>query len=120
MGTCPEKRPNGLVAEVSMDEAVVAGLVEKYDIESRFRRLPGWQGRAVTALLAAMTLFHLYSAGFATLPVVFQRAVHLTFAITAVFILYPAAARSSKTSVPWFDWILAVSGALIIGYIAVF
>ncbi|MDR1884683.1 MAG: TRAP transporter permease [Synergistaceae bacterium] len=109
-----------LVGQVSMDEAEVASLVEKYDAESRFRRLSGWQGRFITAWLCAMTLFHLYSAGIATMPVVIQRSVHLTFAIVAVFILYPAARRCGKTSAPWYDWLLALAGGLVIGYIVVF
>ncbi|MCF0248526.1 MAG: C4-dicarboxylate ABC transporter permease, partial [Synergistes sp.] len=79
-----------LLEKASMNEAEVAGLVEKYDAESRYRRLTGKQGLFISLWLAAMALFHLYTAGIATLPITIQRAVHLTFAIVAVFILYPA------------------------------
>jgi TRAP transporter 4TM/12TM fusion protein len=103
-----------------MDGADVTGLIEKYDAESRFRRLSGWQGRIITLWLCAMTLFHLYSAGFRTLPVVIQRSVHLMFAVVAVFILYPATRRGSKTSTPWYDWLLALAGGAVIGYIVIF
>ena len=42
-----------------MNEAEVSSLVEKYDQESRYRRLSGRQGKFVTFWLAAMSLFHL-------------------------------------------------------------
>ena len=102
------------------DESEVADLIEKYDAESRFRRLSGWQGAIITLWLCSMTLFHLYSAGFTTMPVVIQRSVHLMFAVVAVFVLYPATRRGSKSSVPWYDWLLALSGGAVIGYIVIF
>ncbi|MCL1940799.1 MAG: TRAP transporter permease [Synergistaceae bacterium] len=132
------KRPDSLIEEVSMDEAEVASLVEKYDVESRFRRLSGWQGVFITVLLASMSLFHLYVGGFMTvlivamdyfgfdstvivaLPLVLQRAIHLTFAIVAVFVLYPASSKGNKKSTHWADWLLAGFSAIIIGYIVLF
>ncbi|MDR1651424.1 MAG: TRAP transporter permease [Synergistaceae bacterium] len=115
-----EGKNGGLIDSVSLDEAAVTGLIEKYDAESRFRRLSGWQGRIITVWLCAMTLFHLYSAGFTTLQVVTQRSVHLMFAAAAVFVLYPATRRGSKTSAPWYDWILAAAAGALSAYIAVF
>ncbi|MDR1943657.1 MAG: TRAP transporter permease [Synergistaceae bacterium] len=109
-----------IIGQVSLGGADVGRIIEKYDVESRFRRLSGWQGRLATAWLCAMTLFHLYSAGFATLPVVLQRSVHLMFAIAAVFMLYPATRRCSRTSTPWYDWLLALAGGAVIGYIVIY
>lgn len=85
-----KKHSKSLLEDVSMDEAQVSSLVEKYDAESRYRRLTGAQGLFISLWLAAMALFHLYTAGIATMPITIQRAVHLTFAIVAVFILFPA------------------------------
>ena len=98
-----KKNSASLLDEVSMDAAEVQNLVEKYDQESRYRKLFGWQGIFITCWLAAMSLFHLYTAGVATIPITIQRAVHLTFAIVAVFLLYPATRKSSKVSAPWYD-----------------
>lgn len=40
-----EKKHNkSLLEDISMDEAQVSSLVEKYDAESRYRRLTGAQG----------------------------------------------------------------------------
>ena len=110
-----------LIEEASLDKAAVAAVVEKYEVESRFRRLSGGQGLFITVWLAAMSLFHLYTAGgFMVLPLVLQRAIHLIFAITAVFVLYPATKRGNKKSTPWYDWALALCGMLVVLYIAVY
>ena len=54
------------------------------------------------------------------MPLAIQRAIHLTFAITAVFILFPATRKGSKNRTPWYDWLLALAGFVVIGYIALF
>lgn len=108
------------VDEVSIDENVVSEVVEKYDAESRYRKLAGWQRRVVSAWLIAMSLFHLYTAGMATMPITIQRAIHLTFAIVAVFLLYPATRKGSKKSTPWYDWLLAIAAGTVTGYIIFF
>ena len=109
-----------IIDEVAIDESKVTDLIEKYDAESRYRRLSGIQGKFITAWLCAMSLFHLYTAGIATMPITIQRAVHLTFAIVAVYILFPARRNGSKTSAPFYDWILAVLAGGVIGYIIFF
>lgn len=115
-----KKNSASLLDNVSMDAAEVHSLVEKYDQESRYRKLFGWQGVFITCWLAAMSLFHLYTAGVATIPITIQRAVHLTFAIVAVYVLYPGTRKSSMVSAPWYDWLLAAASACVVGYIAVF
>ncbi|MCD8162109.1 MAG: TRAP transporter permease, partial [Synergistaceae bacterium] len=115
-----KKHNKSLLEDVSMDEAQVSSLVEKYDAESRYRRLTGAQGIFISLWLAAMALFHLYTAGIATMPITIQRAVHLTFAIVAVFILFPATKKSSKLKTPWYDWLLAIAAGGVTGYIVFF
>ncbi len=108
------------IQEVSMDESVITELIEKYDAESRYRKLSGWQGKFITAWLVCMSLFHLYTAGIATMPITIQRAVHLTFAIVAVYILFPASRKGSKSSTPLYDWLLAAAGGGVCAYIVIF
>lgn len=115
-----KKHSKSLLEDVSMDEAQVSSLVEKYDAESRYRRLTGAQGLFISLWLAAMALFYLYTAGIATMPITIQRAVHLTFAIVAVFILFPATKKSSKLKTPWYDWLLAIAAGCVTGYIVFF
>lgn len=108
------------IEEVSMDESVITELIEKYDAESRYRKLSGIQGKFITAWLVCMSLFHLYTAGIATMPITIQRAVHLTFAIVAVYILFPASRKGSKLSTPLYDWVLAAAGGGVCAYIVFF
>lgn len=108
------------IDDVSMDESVVNQLIEKYDVESRYRKLTGWQGLFIAGWLIAMSLFHLYTAGFRTMPITIQRAIHLTFAVVAVYILYPATRRGSKTRTPWYDWGFAAASCVVVGYIIFF
>jgi TRAP transporter 4TM/12TM fusion protein len=108
------------VDDLSIDESKVTELIEKYDAESRYRKLTGWQGMFISVWLVSMSLFHLYTAGIATMPITIQRAIHLTFAIVAVYILFPATRKGSKTSTPWYDWILAAAACVVVGYIIFF
>lgn len=111
---------HSILDEVSIDESKINELIEKYDAESRYRKLTGLSGKFITVWLCAMSLFHLYTAGIATMPITIQRAIHLTFAIVAVYVLYPASRKGSKTTTPIYDWILAVLSGGVIGYIIFF
>jgi TRAP transporter 4TM/12TM fusion protein len=108
------------IRAADVPEAEVQKLIEKYDTESRYRNLSGVPGKFIALWLAAMSLFHLYTAGIITMPIVIQRAVHLMFAIVGVYILFPATRNGSKTKVPWYDWLLAAAAAGVIGYIVIF
>ncbi|HAF50550.1 MAG TPA: C4-dicarboxylate ABC transporter permease [Synergistaceae bacterium] len=110
------------MAESSVEESQqkVEEIIEKYDVESRYRKLSGLSGLFVSGWLVAMSAFHFYTAGLSTLPTSIHRAVHLTFAMVAVFLLYPARKSSSRRSIPWYDWLLAGLSALGCGYIVFF
>ena len=51
------QRNESLIENISMNEAEVNSLVEKYDQESRYRKLFGWQGIFITILQWVMVLF---------------------------------------------------------------
>ncbi len=107
-------------SSVEESQQKVEEVIEKYDVESRYRRLSGLSGLFVSGWLIAMSAFHFYTAGLSTLPTSIHRAVHLTFAMVAVFLLYPARKSSSRQSIPWYDWLLAGLSALGCGYIVFF
>ena len=115
-----ENKKVDLLEELTDSNEEITNLIEKYDAESRYRTLKGLPGKLISLWLAAMSLFHLATAGLVTMPLAIQRAVHLTFSITAVFILYPATRRGAKDRTPWYDWLLAAAGFSVIGYIVVF
>jgi len=65
-------------------------IIRQYDTESQYRTLIGWQNAFIVAVACAMSLFHLYTAGFGLLLAMKQRAVHLAFVLFLTFLLYPA------------------------------
>lgn len=113
-----EQTKTGLVEEIR--EENIQQLIEKYDVESRYRRPGGLEGKIVSAWLVAMSLFHLYTAGIGLLPTSIHRAVHLTFAIVAVFLLYPRKMNMDKKHIAWYDWVLALLAGVGTGYIVFF
>ncbi len=88
-----EAQTNGISGNTSM---VIDELVEKYEVESRFRKYSGAWAKAVTVIAVSMSLFHLYTAGFGSLMFIKQRAVHLAFLLVLAFLLYPATAKSPR------------------------
>ena len=92
-------------------------ILKKYDSESRFRDRLAPQFQWLWKIIAAgMSFFHLYMAGFGGLPVSHQRIVHLGFAMTLVFLLYPARKKSPKDRFSIPDLCFAVLSIFVNGY----
>ncbi len=105
-------------SDIAMD---VDELLEQYDADaSKSRRLTGTMGMIASIIAIAMSIFHLYTAGFGTLLSVKQRALHIIFAFTLGFLLFPATKKSSKTKASILDYILIILNLLIFGYLFVF
>lgn len=107
----PVATPN----EVDIDK-----LMAQYDRESDYRRFGGY-GKWLVALLAiSFSLFQLYTATFGVLDAHLQRAVHLAFAMSLVFLLYPSRKGWSREHLHWIDGILAVVATSLPLYILFF
>lgn len=96
-------------------------ILEKYDKENQFRSKIGKWTWVVTFLGVALTIFHLYTGYFGTLPTQKQGAIHLGTALGIVFLLYPAKREWMRTqkSVPWYDVLLAFT-AMYVAYHKIF
>jgi len=97
-------------------------LLEKYDAESNTRNLSGLVGWLVFIGLLAFSLFQLYTGAFGAYTAYIQRTVHLGFALSLIFLLFPARrkGKGQKTKVPWYDLILVVLSIIVTGYWPVF
>lgn len=84
-------------------------------MNSMTRRYGAIRGGFLSVWLVAMSAYHLYSAGFGLLPTEIHRAIHLTFALVAVFLLNPCRKETSA----W-DWIFALIAGLVVAYVAFF
>jgi len=114
-----------MVEELKKDnkEIDVQKLMEQYDSESRIRRPSGTMAFIISIIAIAMSIFQFYTGGFGSLFGLFQRAIHLAFALCLVFLVYPGTKKSfdaNKEKIPWYDVIFALLGAGVSLYIVVF
>ncbi|MEK5078988.1 TRAP transporter permease [Solibacillus sp. FSL W7-1436] len=89
-------------------------LLEKYDLESNQRNPQNFMKHIIYFGLLAFTIFQVYTAIFGQFPAQIQRTVHLGFALTFVFLLFPASRKLSKRTIPFYDYILAII-AIVVG-----
>src|SRR5699024_3477516 len=81
------------------------------ELEGSDRTLFGWMAIVVLIIAVSMSLFHLYSAGVDMLPRMKLNAIHLAFALTLVFLIFPIKKKMGQKKVPWYDLLLAVLSA---------
>ncbi len=73
---------------------------------------------AVTLIGVAMALYHMYAIAIAPPEAVIYRGTHLLFALTLVFLCFPAAA--GKEAARPFDLVLLTLSAVAVGYLFVY
>ncbi|MES2976203.1 MAG: TRAP transporter permease [Pseudomonadota bacterium] len=100
-------------------------LVKEADLGGR--EPAGKVGLFLTILAALWSIFQVWYAsplpftfGFAIFNDTEARAIHLAFAIFLAFCAFPAFRNSSRTVVPWTDWVLAAVGAFCGAYLFLF
>ncbi len=91
------------------------------------REPSGKVGLLLAVLAATWSLFQIWYASplpfalkFGILNDTEARAVHLAFAIFLAFAAFPAFRSSSRSQVPWADWVLALLGAFCGAYLYLF
>ncbi|NLG87232.1 MAG: TRAP transporter permease [Firmicutes bacterium] len=104
--------------KVQPQEAIdIEEFLAKYDRESDYRRLTGIASRAISAIAICFSLFQLYTAVFGVLDAQIQRAIHLSFGMVLVFLLYPTKKSWSRTKLHPVDILLAIVAGAIPLYI---
>ncbi|MBI5277285.1 MAG: TRAP transporter permease [Burkholderiales bacterium] len=100
-------------------------LVKEADLGGR--EPAGAVGLALAIVAGAWSLFQVWYAsplpftfGFGILNDTEARAIHLAFAVFLAFCAFPAFKRSSRTVIPWADWLLAAVGAFCAAYLFLF
>src|SRR5688572_20916171 len=91
------------------------------------RKVGGPVGQLIFWVAVGWSLFQLWYAsplpftlGFGILNDTEARSLHLGIALFLGFLCYPAFKRSSRTSVAWYDWVLAIVGAIAGAYFLLF
>lgn len=93
--------------------------LRKIDKESAHRNLGGFQAAVISLIAIGFSTFHIYTALFGVLDAHLQRAVHLLFALTLVFVLYPFSKKHSRDRIELFDLAFVALSLLSIGYLLV-
>jgi TRAP transporter 4TM/12TM fusion protein len=94
-------------------------ILQKEDEKAGKRSLTGTVGTFFLLTAISMSLFHLYTAGYMVFTAMVQRSIHLCFALTLIFLLFPFRSASSRKKVPLYDWGLIVLSAISCLYITV-
>ena len=107
---------NSLKSEAALSEEArkrVEELIEEE--EGAHNRYGGALAVMLTLAAVIMSLFHLYAA-VEIVPAFRLRPIHVAFALTLVFLLFPSAKRF-RHRLMWWDVIFAIASMTIIGYI---
>lgn len=99
-----------------LTEEEQAELLKKFDTESNTRNVRGKTAAIVFILLLFFSLFQLYTGIFGQYTAYIQRTVHLGFALTLIFLLFPARKTTSRDSIPWYDIVLILLSIVISAY----
>jgi len=100
---------------------------QTYDAEVRFRPSVPPASWLITGLLIAMSIYHYYTAGFGTPATYWHTAIHLSFVLSLIFLVFglrrtPPGAQVqsgwlSPGGVPLVDWLLAIAVVVAVFYI---
>src|SRR5258706_791238 len=91
------------------------------------RKVAGAAGQLIFWTAVGWSLFQLWYAS--PFPFIFgvgilndteARSLHLAIGLFLGFLCYPALKRSSRTSVPWYDWVFAIAAAFAAAYFLLF
>ncbi|WP_105619500.1 TRAP transporter permease [Vallitalea okinawensis] len=103
--------------KINNDVEVDLDQVKEMDKESNYRKLVGWAGGVILSISVAMSLFQLYTSGFGLLQARLQRSIHLAFAMSLIFLLFPATKKSPKNKFTIVDVLFAIVGVVVNLYI---
>jgi len=92
--------------------------LEDADELSKTRKLGNsFWGNVIKVASITLSLFHLYTAGFGSLPLIQQRSFHLAFVLFILFLLFPITKKSSRKKMNIIDPILALTALLANFYV---
>ncbi len=91
-------------------------ILRKFDRESNVRILHGFSNEAVKWLAIVWSIFQLYTAIFGILPSQLQRSIHLIFAFSLTYLVYPRRKRDYRKRIPVYDIVFSILGVAVGGY----
>src|SRR5699024_6210295 len=107
-------------AESSISDEEQEELLKTYDAESNTRDVKGIVAGILFVLMLAFSLFQIYTGIFGEYTAYIQRTVHLGFALSLVFFLFPINKKIRKSSLPWYDIILILLSIAVCAYLPLY
>ena len=105
------------------EEIDVQKLMEQYSSESRIRKPLGLMAIIISIIAISFSVFQFYTGGFGLLLALKQKSIHLAFALSLIFLIYPRSKKESlkyKTKIPFYDLVLSILGAGVCLYLVIF
>ncbi len=97
-----------------IDQDEIKKLEEKYDPEMQMRPMVAPATWVVGGMLAILSCFHYYTAGFGLLRETTHRGIHLAFVLSLIFLVYGFRKKTRVArflaigGIPIYDWIFAI------------
>ncbi len=108
---------------LDIDQKKVQKLEEQYDPEMQMRPMGPPATWLVGVLLAILSGFHYYTAGFGLLREATHRGVHLAFVLGLIFLVFGISKKNKPSRfptiglIPVYDWLLAIIAAVTCFYV---
>ena len=105
------------------EEIDVQKLMEQYSSESRIRKPLGLMAIIISIIAISFSVFQFYTGGFGLLLALKQKSIHLAFALSLIFLIYPRSKKEflkNKTKIPFYDLVLSILGAGVCLYLVIF
>jgi len=92
-----------------LSEEEQQAILQKYDPESNTRSVDGIMKKVIFFGLLAFSIFQLYTAIQGQFTAYIQRSIHLGFALSLIFLMFPAMKKSiRKRKIPIYDYLLSL------------
>lgn len=101
------------------NEKIAEAVLKKYEKEAETMNYTGFMAKIVTAIAISFSVFQIYTAMYGVLDAHLQRAIHLGFGLTLIYILYPTCKSWARDRLHPVDLILAALGAAAPAYIVI-
>lgn len=97
--------------------ADVEEVMKKYDRESNTRIWTGWRQTAIKYIMAAFSLYCIYSTLWSTASLEVRLMLFLGCVTVMGFLYYPVSKKhNTPDRMPWYDWIIMIAGAACFFY----
>ena len=101
------------------DEKLAEEMLKKYEKESDTMHYTGFMAKVISAIAITFSIFQIYTAFYGVLDAQLQRAVHLGFGLTLIYLLYPTCKSWRRDRLHPLDLFLAILGAATPAYILI-